>query len=64
MAVDGCLLKKPKLTLELEQVKILLQLLTEVSFFNVNLGMYSAQSAGTHPGKSSDKFRFGELAEF
>ena len=31
VAVDGCLLKKLKLTLELEQVKILPQLLTEVS---------------------------------
>ena len=31
VAVDGCLLKKLKVTLELEQVKILPQLLTEVS---------------------------------
>ena len=31
VGVDGCLLKKLKLTLELEQVKILPQLLTEVS---------------------------------
>ena len=31
VAVDGCLLKKLKLTLELEQVKIHPQLLTEVS---------------------------------
>ena len=47
--MDWCLLREPNLTSELEQVNMFPQILTDAN-------LYSAQSAGSHPGKSSDKF--------